>query len=216
MIDFALLRRNMIEGQMRPNRVTEPALVEALSRIPRESFVPEGLKANAYVDEDLPLGDGRFLTEPLVLARLIQAAGPGPGATVLDIGGATGYGAAVLAELGVRVVALEESETLARQARAVLGARAGSVDIVVGPLRAGWPGGAPYDAIIIEGGVVEVPPGLVDQLAEGGSLAAVLMGEGTGRLVRLTKQDGAVSRVDLHDAAVPLLAAFQPAPTFVF
>ncbi|MGH6717970.1 MAG: protein-L-isoaspartate O-methyltransferase family protein [Alphaproteobacteria bacterium] len=216
MIDFAALRRNMIEGQIRPNRVTDPALVEALSRVPREGFVPAGLKANAYVDEDLPLGGGRFLTEPLVLARLIQAARPANGAKVLDIGCATGYGAAVLAELGVRVVALEDQATLADRARAALGARAGVVEVVVGPLRAGWPAAAPYDAIIIEGGVAEVPPALLDQLADGGSLAAVLIDTGVGRLARLVKQGGVVSRVDLYDAAVPALDAFAAAPKFAF
>jgi protein-L-isoaspartate(D-aspartate) O-methyltransferase len=215
-VDFAALRRNMIECQMRPNRVTDPALIEALARVPREGFVPDGLKANAYIDEDLPLGGGRFLTEPLVLARLIQAARPEPGAKALDVACATGYGAAVLAELGVRVVALEESAALADRARAALATRAGVVEVVVGPLAAGWSAAAPYDAIVIEGGVAEVPPALLDQLAEGGSLTAVLVDRGASRLVRLVKQGGVVSTVDLYDAAVPALAAFAPPLKFTF
>lgn len=217
MIDFAVLRRNMIEGQMRPNRVTEAMLVDVLGRVPRERFVPEALQAAAYVDEDLPLGDGRFLTEPLVLARLIQAARPRRGSKVLDIACATGYGAVVLAELGARVVALEETEHMAERARKAIGTPdVGSVQVVAGPLREGWPAQAPYDAIIIEGGVADLPAALFDQVADGGCLVAVMIESGVGRLVRHVKQSGVVSRVVLFDASVPPLAAFAAARTFVF
>jgi len=216
-IDFAALRRNMIEGQMRPNRVIETMLVEALGRVPRERFVPESLRATAYVDEDLPLGESRFLTEPLVLARLVQAARTKRGSKVLDIACATGYGAAVLAELGARIVALEETERMAEWARKAIGyPDVGSVQVVTGPLREGWPAQAPYDAIVIEGGVVDVPAVLLDQVAEGGCLVTVMIEQGVGRLVRYVKQSGVVSRVVLFDASAPPLTAFAAAPKFVF
>lgn len=215
-IDFAAARLNMIEGQMRPNRVTEPALVEALGHVPRERFAPDALRAAAYVDEDLPLGGGRYLTEPLVIARLIQAIRIRPDAKVLDVGCATGYGAAILARLGARVVALDD-DAMVRRAGAVLSALGiGGIELAAGPLDQGWRQGAPYDGIIIEGGVAQVPDALLDQLAEGGHLAAVLTERGAGRLACFSRQGGVTSRRDLFDAAVPPLAAFAPTPGFVF
>jgi protein-L-isoaspartate(D-aspartate) O-methyltransferase len=215
-IDYAALRLNMIEGQMRPNRVTEPALVEVLGQMPRERFVPEPLRPTAYVDEDLPLGGGRFLTEPLVLARLIQAIRVKPGAKVLDIGCTTGYGAAVLARLGARVTALDGLDMAARARANLAELGVTGVEVVSGPLRDGWRAGAPYDGIIIEGGVARVPDALFDQLAPGGCIATVLTGEGAGRLVAFAKLGDGIARRDLFDAAVPALAAFAPEPGFVF
>lgn len=215
-IDYAVLRLNMIEGQMRPNRVTELALVEALGQVPRERFVPEPLRPTAYVDEDLPLGGGRFLTEPLVLARLIQAVRVKPGAKVLDIGCATGYGAAVLARLGARVVALDGPDMAARARANLAELVVKGVDVVSGPLRDGWRAGAPYDGIIIEGGVARVPEALFEQLAPGGGIATVLTDEGVGRLVTFTKLGDGMARRDVCDAAIPALAAFEPEPGFVF
>ena len=215
-IDHHAQRLSMIEGQMRPNRVTEPALVEALGHVPREHFAPAVLRSSAYVDEDLPLGDGRFLIEPLVLARLIQAIGVRAGAKVLDIGCATGYGAAVLARLGARVVALDD-DAMARRASSALSALGvGGVDVVAGPPRDGWAAGAPYDGILIEGGVGHLPEHLFEQLGDSGRLAAVMIGQGVGRLASFNMVSGTFARRDLFDAWVPPLAAFAPAPRFVF
>ncbi len=202
---------------MRPNRIDDARLLAALGDLPRERFVPEELEPVAYVDEDLPLGRGRFLTEPLVLARLVQAARIVPGAKVLDVGCATGYGAAIMARLGASTIALDDSREVADRARATLAALGVSgVEVVVGPLAAGWPARAPYDAIVIEGGAAEVPRTLLDQLAEGGALLAVVVHDAAGKLTRFEKRSGAIVPVVLSDASIPLLAAFAKAPRFVF
>src|SRR3546814_7419678 len=122
-MDFAAARENMIEGQLRPNKVTDEAILSAMGTVPRERFLPNGKRAVAYVDEDIGLGQGRFLMEPIVLARLIQAAGVEPDDLVLDIGCGTGYSAAILALLANTVIALECDERLARQATEILAER---------------------------------------------------------------------------------------------
>ena len=107
----------MVDGQLRPNKVRDPRLIEVLRRLPRERFVPAPLRQFAYIDADLKLAAGRVMIKPLVIARLIQLAAPRPGETALVVGSGTGYAAAILAELGVQVTALEEDESLIAFAR---------------------------------------------------------------------------------------------------
>ncbi len=116
MTDFALARRNMVEGQLRPNRVTNAQLLAVVGELPRERFLPEGMKSVAYSDEDVPLGNGRFLMEPMVLARLIQTLQPGAGDKALVVASGRGYGAALLARLVKSVVAVESDAGLAGSA----------------------------------------------------------------------------------------------------
>jgi len=226
-MDYAAARLNMVEGQVRPNRVTSPRVVAAMLDLPREEFVPEPLRAVAYVDEDLPLGGGRWVMEPMVLARLVQAADPQPDERALVVGCGLGYGAALLARLCAGVVALESDPMLAAAARPVLARMGeGRVGVVEGPLAAGHPGGAPYDVILIEGAVAEVPAALSDQLAEGGRLVAVRTGGdpgsigscggGMGLAVRGERIGGLYVERPMFDAATPALAEFRAAPRFVF
>ena len=120
MIDYAAARLNMVDGQLRTNGVVDRALLEAFLAVPRERFVPEALKGVAYTDKDLPLGNGRYLMEPLVLARLTQLAELGPNARVLCVGSGPGYDAAVIAHFASAVVALESDSSLAATARHLL------------------------------------------------------------------------------------------------
>ncbi|HKW55649.1 MAG TPA: rRNA adenine N-6-methyltransferase family protein, partial [Stellaceae bacterium] len=120
MIDFGAARLTMVESQLRPNKVTDQAVLDAFLAVPRERFVPPALAATAYVDDDLPLGGGRFLIEPMVLARLIQLAEIGPDDVVLEIGAGTGYGTAIAARLARRVVGVECDARLAVSAVARL------------------------------------------------------------------------------------------------
>jgi protein-L-isoaspartate(D-aspartate) O-methyltransferase len=217
MIDVTAARRHMVDGQLRPNRVTAPALLDAMAELPRERFVPAALRGIAYVDEDLALGGGRFLMEPLTLARLIQAAAPGPNDNALDVGGATGYSAAVLSRLVASVVALEQDQALAAAATAAfkeLGIA--NVQTVVAPLAGGHPRNAPYNVILVNGAVDHVPDALAAQLAEGGRLAAVVGTGPVGRATLLTKRRGTVSGRILFDASVPVLEDFAREPGFVF
>lgn len=218
MPDYAAARLNMVESQVRPNKVTDHRLLEALLDVPRELFLPERLRGIAYVDEDIPLGGGRYLMEPMVFARLLQAAAIRPTDTVLEIGGATGYGAAVLARLAARVVSLESEAERARAAEAALrGLGVANVKVVIGPLVDGYAVDAPYDVILFEGAAERVPPGTADQLAEGGRLVAVVAPPGEpGRATFLTRVGGALSRRIVCDAATPVLPGLQLEPGFAF
>jgi protein-L-isoaspartate(D-aspartate) O-methyltransferase len=221
--DFARARFNMVESQLRPNKVRGERLLEAMGRIPRELFVPEPLAGIAYIDEDLEIAQGRHLLEPMVLARLIEEAGVKESDRVLDVGPATGYSTAVLASLAKDVVALESDPLLQKQTTenlTKLGISKASVQL--GPLFHGWPEQAPYDVIIINGATEAYPEPLLTQLAEGGRLMIVarLFGPahaahmGEARLYE--KIRGSVSRRALFDANSKPLPGFRAAPRFVF
>ncbi|MCG8545986.1 MAG: protein-L-isoaspartate O-methyltransferase [Alphaproteobacteria bacterium] len=217
-MDFAAARRNMVESQLRTNRITEDSLLSAMGAIPREHFVPDRLADIAYVDEDLEIGEGRYLMEPMVLGRLLQAATPGEDDAALAIGCGTGYSAAVMSHVCGAVLALECDAALAAKATANF-ARLGADNVVAveGPLDHGWPDQAPYNIIVFDGGIAEVPPAILDQLAEGGRLLAVIAEENdVGRATLFHKLGGSVSRRILFDAVVPILPGFAKAAGFVF
>jgi protein-L-isoaspartate(D-aspartate) O-methyltransferase len=216
-MDYAAARRNMVESQLRPNKVTDPALLEALATVPRELFVPAALRSVAYVDEDVPLGRERFLMEPMIFGRLAGLAAVQPTDAVLLIGVGLGYGAAVLARLADRVIALESDHDFAQQAvQALQGQGAANVAIVEGPLAVGAPRQAPFDAILFDGAVDRVPAAILDQLGEGGRLAAVARTAGMGQATLMTRRGGIVASRVAFDAAVRLLPGFAHEPAFVF
>ena len=218
MPDYAAARRNMVDSQLRTNRVTDEALLAAMGEIPRERFVPPALAGVAYVDEDLALGGGRYLMEPMVLARMIQAAEIQPSDAVLDVGCATGYSSAVASRLAAMVIGLESDSRLAKAATDNLAAlRIDNAVIVSGDMRAGHPRQAPYDVILLQGAISEIPAQIAAQLAEEGRLVAVLAPPGaTGRATLSLKTGGIVSHRDLFDAATPPLPGFELAPGFRF
>lgn len=218
MTDFAVARHNMIEGQIRTNKVTDPALLDALAALPREQFLPAERRSVAYVDEDIRIAGDRYLMEPMVLARLLQAAEPTKTEVALDVGCATGYGTAVLARLTATAIGLESDPGFARQAGETLVRLAIDNAIVVeGRLADGYPKHGPYDVILVSGAVAEFPPALFDQLAEGGRLVGVRRpGPGPGAAMLWLKRHGAVSGRTLFEAAVPYLPDCAPKPGFVF
>ena len=170
MSDFAAARESMILSQLQPDRVSDGRIREAMGDVPREQFVPEQLKAVAYVDEDLEIASGRYLMEPRVFARLLQAADIDASDMVLDVGSGSGYSAAVIARLSGTVVALESDQKLRDWASGNLERLSvDNVAVVAGNLTQGYATEAPYDVIVINGAVAEVPATLVDQLAEGGA-----------------------------------------------
>lgn len=219
--DMAEARKNMVDGQLRPNRVVDPRLLAAMGDIPRERFLPPHLAARAYVDEDVRLPGGRALIEPMIIAKLLQLLSIRDGDRVLVIGAGAGYAAAVAASCGARVVALEEDAALAAAARRALAGLAGpeALRLVEGPLLGGYPAAAPYDGILIEGEVPEVPGAIAGQLAEGGRLATVLGAAERGmspRAVLGRRVAGAFSVADAFDCATLPLPAFRRRPGFVF
>jgi protein-L-isoaspartate(D-aspartate) O-methyltransferase len=217
--DYAAARALMVDGQVRPNKVNDPRIIAAMRSLPRERFVPPGRAALAYSDEDVPLGGGRFLVEPMVIGRMVQIAAVREGDRVLVVGAGTGYGAALLAACGATVTALEQDGALLAIARAVLPALAPSVALVEGVLADGWKAAAPYDAILIEGAVPEIPPALPAQLrGEGGRLVAVLKsGTRVGQAVLASRAGGGrLHAQPVFDCAVPFLPMLKRVPGFVF
>ncbi|HET9903228.1 MAG TPA: protein-L-isoaspartate O-methyltransferase [Xanthobacteraceae bacterium] len=214
---FALARRNMVDGQLRTNDVTDPRLIAAFQDIPRERFVPSDKVPLAYLDCDLEVGPGRYLLKPLVLAKLIEIATVRPGDRALDIACATGYSTAVLARLAAQVIAVEEEPSLAQAARANLSAlKAANARVHDGALAQGAPQHGPFDVIVINGAVEFVPDSLSAQLAEGGRLVCVVRQGPVGRGMLFQASAGHVSGRSVFDSAAPLLPGFQRAAAFVF
>jgi len=223
MADFRAARRAMVDGQVRTNEVTNLDLIAAMLEIPREAFVPEARAALAYLDRDVVIADAtatepaRYLMKPVVLARLIQAADPSPRDRVLVIGAGTAYAAAVMSRLAGEVFALEENESLFKQARSAL-ASLGShnVTVIHGPLADGAPPSGPYDVILIDGGVETVPDRLCGQLSSHGRLVAVERSGPLGKAKLFQPVNGKCRGRELFDANAPVLPGFSRAPGFVF
>jgi protein-L-isoaspartate(D-aspartate) O-methyltransferase len=213
--DFSTLRAAMVSNQLRTNAVTDPDIVAALEAVAREDFVPTERAALAYVDVPVPLGNGRSLNSPLATARLLVESGVKAGDKVLLIGAATGYCAALLAQLGVSVVAVEEDAGLADRASKALAGEA-SVKLVKGELAAGYAKSAPYDAIIIDGAVEQLPASLCDQLKEGGTVATALQEGAVGRLATGRKAGGQVALIPFLDCEASPLPGFEKPRSFSF
>ena len=227
MVDFDQQRLTMVESQLRPNEVTDRRLLAAMRTLPRERFVPERLSLLAYMDESVevfPAIDGapaRFLLPPMVLARLVQLAAVEPKDHVLDIGCATGYSTAVLACLGRRVVGLEPEPELAETARRMLRELAiENATIVEGALAAGTPEDGPYDVILLNGSIEEIPASVLGQLREGARLVAILASGANsarpGKAFLFVKIDGEASGLPHFDASARALPGFSRAPAFAF
>lgn len=218
MVDFSALRTKMVDGQVRPNDVTDLRIIDAMNEVPREAFAPDTQRPFAYLDRDLPLTDARVprvLMQPMVLARLLQEAGLAATDKVLEVGTGSGYGAAVVARIASSVVALESDTALAALARRNLAGLA-NVAVVEGALEAGAPSAAPFDVILLNGSVAALPAKLAAQLAPGGRLLAVV-GEGNAaRAMLYRRDDGGVSGRMLFNASLPLLPGFAPVAEFTF
>jgi len=215
-MDFALARRQMVDGQLRPSRVSSPALLEAFRTIPRERFLPGGLASRAYGDQDIAIAPDRALLAPMALARLLQLAAPRASESALIAGAGSGYGAALLAALGLRVTAVEADPALRQSASAALAGTDPPVTLVAGPPAEGCASAAPFDVILIEGEVPAVPNALVEQLAPGGRLVAVLATDGRhGRAVLGQRAGGTFSLTQVFDLAAAPVPGFAAPATFV-
>ena len=218
MADAALQRKNMVESQVRPSDVTDRRITAAMTTIPREAFLPERLAKFAYSDETLTIGPGRVMLPPATLAKLVQLAEIDVGDKALVVGGCCGYAAAVVAQLAGKVVALLPEDTAAGALSDIcvsLGIT--NVSPVSGPLSEGWQATAPYNVVIIEGGVESVPNRIAAQLAEGGRLVAIEVERGLGHAFVLRKTADLLARSEAFQAAAHLLPGFKaPKPAFVF
>ena len=215
MADFAARRRTMVDTQVRPSDVTKFPIIEAMLRVPREEFVPDGKVEAAYVGENLTLEEGRVLLDPRTLAKMLDALDITPSDLVLDIGCGTGYSSALMQGMAQAVIGLEEDEALAESAETAL-ARAGAETVVLvrGKLTEGATDHAPYDVIILQGGIEELPQALIGQLAEGGRVCALFM-DGALGVVRLGVRKGdVIGWRDIFNAAAPVLPGFEKARAF--
>ena len=217
MTDFSAARRHMVDGQVRPNDVTDLRVISAMLEVPRERFVPPAASALAYLDLDLPVGEGasRRLLKPMVLAKLIDAANLAASDRVLTVGCATGYAAAVIAHIAGEVVALEQDAGLAKTAQAAL-ASLPNVRVVSGPLVDGWRQAAPYDVILLEGATEVEPQAFCAQLKDGGRLLCIL-GASPGAKAMLYRRSGSeLGGRAIFDAAAAVLPGFVKPPVFAF
>ena len=217
-MDTRVARMNMVEGQIRTNKVIDRRIIDALFEIPREEFLPESLRSTAYIDADLPLGKGRFEMEPMVLARLVQAAEVRAGDHVLNLGAAGGYASALLARLASDVVAVESDPALAALCRGALAKNGASqVSVIESALTDGAKLRGPFDVILINGAMAQIPSALTERLEEGGRLVTVQRdGGGVGHAVLVKKMLGVLSQRLLFDANTPFLPDFAPVESFVF
>lgn len=208
--DFRAARSAMVDSQLRPQGVTDPRVLKAMGEVERERFLPPETRPLAYVDRAVRIGNGRFMAAPAMLGQLLTQMAPEPGQKALVVGAGSGYSAAVLAAMGLDVVALESDGELA-----VL-ARNAKVKLVEGPLVEGCAAAAPYDQILIDGAVSFIPDAIVDQLADGGRLGGALIVGGVSRLIVGRKAGGAFGYLSIGDFGAPALPGFDRAQTFTF
>lgn len=216
MTDFKERRTMMVDTQVRPNDVTKYNVIAAMLDIPREDFVPDSRRDVAYIGEDIELARGRVLLEPRTIAKMIDTLDVQPTNLVLNVGTGYGYSAAVLGRLAQAVIAIEQDDDMVAEATRRLAATgADNVAVVKGPLAGGHPAQAPYDAILVEGGIEEMPDTVAAQLAEGGRIIA-LFREGALGVVRIgIKLDGVITWRYVFNAAAPVLRGFARQPEFV-
>jgi len=186
-------RDRMVRRQLRRRGIRDERVLDAMGRVPRERFVPTELETSAYADRALPIDRGQTISQPYVVALMIEALEPRPSDRVLEVGAGSGYAAAVLGQLVREVVAIERHAPLADEARRRIEELGyGNVRIVAGDGTLGWPEDAPFDGILVSAGGPEVPPALLEQLAVGGRLVIpVGDGGGTQELLQVTRTDEA-------------------------
>jgi protein-L-isoaspartate(D-aspartate) O-methyltransferase len=212
MQDFAARRRAMVESQLRPEGVVDAVVVNALANLSREKFVPSAGRALAYGDRPVPLGNGRALSPPAVIGRLLSELEPRRGERALVIGAGSGYSAAALDALGVEVTALESDPSLASMARAA----SPGIEVIEADLAAGHRAGAPYDLILIDGAVEHVPETITAQLVEGGRIGTALCDRGVTRLAIGRNAGGHAGLRTIADAEVAPLPGFGRPRAFTF
>lgn len=208
--DYTAARASMVDTQLRPEGVSHRPVVEAMASVRREEFVAEDARPLAYIDRAVAMGSGRLMSGPVVIGKLLSEMAPLPGERALVVGCGTGYSAAVLKSIGLKVTGLECDSGLAGRAREL------GLDVVEGPLEDGWKKAAPYDLILIDGAIEHIPDAIVGQLTDHGRLGTALIDRGICRLVvgrRAGKGFGLHSIADSGAAALP---GFSRPRTFTF
>ena len=212
--NFEQMRRAMVASQLRTTGVNDPRVVAAMGEVPRERFIPQELCAAAYADLLLPLGHGRELNSPMALGRMLSEAGLRGNERALVIGAATGYSAAVLARLAAEVVAVEDEPELAAFAREALSGT--GAELIEAPLADGYAPGGPYDFVLFDGAIEQVPQTIIDQVADGGQISLALMEAGISRLCLGRVVAGAFGTTAYADVAAAVIPGFEKSGSFRF
>lgn len=210
-MDFAQARRAMVDSQLRPQAVNDPLVVAAMASVPREAFVPESAAPVAYIDRMVPLGNGRTLSPAASLGRMLTELRCRKGERVLVVGAGSGYSSAVLSEMGLDVVALESEPALLEQLQRING-----ITVQAGPLEEGAPDHAPFDLVLVDGQIEQLPDALVEQLKPGGRLAACLIQNGVPRLMTGTRSVHGFGLKSFADASMAPLPGFARPAVFTF
>lgn len=217
MSDFASRRMMMVDTQVRPSDVTKFPIIEAMLHVPREVYVPSQQREAAYIGVNIPIAPARVILEARTMGKLLDALDIQPSELILDIGCGLGYSAALLARLAETVVAVEDDEALSSQAQAQLAAEGVDNAVVVqAALAAGAPKHAPFDVIILEGGIEVLPDAIADQLKEGGRIGAIFMEGGLGIVKVGIKTDGQINWRFAFNATAPVLPGFAHKAAFAF
>ena len=204
--EFDAERERMVEQQLVPRGIEDQRVLDAMRRVPRHVFVPDQVVRYAYDDRPLPIDDGQTISQPYIVALMLEAARIGPEDAVLDVGTGSGYAAAVAAQLAHRVVSIERKPGLAIEAAATLDALGYRVEVVTGDGSLGWPAGAPYDAIVAAATGPSVPAAWLDQLADGGRIVMPVGRSGGAQHLALFEREPAGSLTETNLGAV----AFVP------
>lgn len=212
--NFEQMRRAMVASQLRTTGINDPRVLAAMGEVQRERFVPADRVPMAYADALVPLGNGRELNSPMSTGRILTEAAPQEGERALLIGAATGYTAAVLARLTGPLVAVEEDPALLEVARRTL--QGSGVELVEGPLTAGYAEGGPYDVIVVDGAVEFVPEALVAQLVDGGRIGLAHLERGVARIALGRRAGGGFGIAPVSDVATTILPGFMKPRTFTF
>lgn len=215
MTDFATRRTMMVDTQVRPSDVTKFPIIDAMLNIAREDFVPAAMREASYLGENLNIGPNRVILEPRTLSKMLDALDVSNDDLILDVAANYGYSSAVMAHIAEAVVAVEEDETMSQEAQEALSAAGiDNVAVHMAPLVEGAPQHGPYDVIILQGGVAEVPDALLNQLKEGGRIAAIFMDGPLGEVRIGLKQEGRVTWRLAFNAGAPILPGFARALNF--
>ena len=210
MSDFATRRTMMVDTQVRPSDVTKYPIIDAMLSVPRENFVPTGLRETAYMGENIDLDGGRVVLEPRTLAKMLDALDIGPDELVLDVASGYGYSSAVIARMAQAVVALEEDESMVGEAQeALMDAGADNVVVHEGRLTEGAQEHGPYDVLVVQGAVAQLPDALISQLKDGGRAAALFMDGALGEMRVGYKMDGRMTWRAAFNAGAPILPGFE-------
>jgi protein-L-isoaspartate(D-aspartate) O-methyltransferase len=204
---YSSLRRQMVDSQLRQRGIADERVLTAMERVPRHQFAPEEYRGQAYEDHPLPIGEGQTISQPFIVAIMLDALKLSPTDKVLEIGTGSGYVTALLAELTESVISIERHDSLAESARALLAALGYSnVKVLTGDGTRGFPEAAPYDAIVVSAAAAEMPPALITQLREGGRMI-IPVGSEDSQQLRLVRMENGQPHIEFRELCrfVPLI-----------